>query len=91
MGYVNERLGGLVPRDPEPEETVLVPGRERDRFAELAELYDRHFRFIYMYPDISMEEVKDTPAIVERFRPSTVVMSQNEVHPRAKIKTVGQI
>ena len=26
---------------------------------------------------------------VERFRPSTVVMSQNEVHPKAKIKTVG--
>jgi flagellar biosynthesis protein FlhA len=30
-------------------------------------------------------------SIVERFRPSTSVMSQNEVHPRAKIKTVGQI
>ncbi len=30
-------------------------------------------------------------SIVERFRPMTVVMSQNEVHPRAKIKTVGQI
>ena len=30
-------------------------------------------------------------SIVERFRPMTVVMSQNEVHPRAKIKTVGQV
>ena len=30
-------------------------------------------------------------SIVERFRPMTVVMSQNEVHPKAKIKTVGQI
>ena len=30
-------------------------------------------------------------SIVERFRPSTVVMSQNEVHPKAKIKTVEQI
>jgi 5-methyltetrahydropteroyltriglutamate--homocysteine methyltransferase len=68
MGYVNERLGGLEPRPPEPEEMVLVPGRERDRFAEFSELYDDHFRFIYMYPDISMDEVKDTPSIVERFR-----------------------
>ena len=41
MGYVNERLGGLEARPPEPEETVLVPGRERDRFAEFSELYDR--------------------------------------------------
>jgi flagellar biosynthesis protein FlhA len=30
-------------------------------------------------------------SIVERFRPATAVMSQNEIHPRAKIKTVGQI
>ena len=30
-------------------------------------------------------------SIIERFRPSTVVMSQNEIHPKAKIKTVGQV
>jgi flagellar biosynthesis protein FlhA len=30
-------------------------------------------------------------SIIERFRPITVVMSQNEVHPKARIKTVGTI
>lgn len=30
-------------------------------------------------------------SIIERFRPMTVVMSQNEIHPKAKIKTLGQI
>nr|WP_255448480.1 flagellar biosynthesis protein FlhA [Telmatospirillum sp. J64-1] len=30
-------------------------------------------------------------SIIERFRPVTVVMSQNEIHPKAKIKTLGQI
>ena len=30
-------------------------------------------------------------SIIERFRPSTVVMSQNEVHPKARIKTLGQL
>ncbi|MFZ4605579.1 MAG: flagellar biosynthesis protein FlhA [Caulobacter sp.] len=30
-------------------------------------------------------------SIIERFRGQTVVMSQNEVHPRAKLKTVGQV
>lgn len=30
-------------------------------------------------------------SIIERFRPLTVVMSQNEIYPKAKIKTVGQI
>ena len=30
-------------------------------------------------------------SIVERVRPSIVVMSQSEIHPKARIKTVGQI
>ncbi|MGN0904667.1 MAG: flagellar biosynthesis protein FlhA [Alphaproteobacteria bacterium] len=30
-------------------------------------------------------------SIIERFRPITVVISQNEIHPRAKIRTVGQV
>ena len=30
-------------------------------------------------------------SIIERFGPLTVVMSQNEIYPKAKIKTVGQI
>lgn len=30
-------------------------------------------------------------SIVERFRPLTVVLSQNEIHPKARIKTLGQI
>lgn len=28
-------------------------------------------------------------SIIDRFRPMTVVMSQNEIHPKAKIRTVG--
>ncbi|MFI3241057.1 MAG: flagellar biosynthesis protein FlhA [Alphaproteobacteria bacterium] len=30
-------------------------------------------------------------SIIERFRPMTVVMSQNEIHPKVKIKTIAQI
>jgi len=30
-------------------------------------------------------------SVIERFRPITVVMSQNEIHPKAKIKTLDQI
>ena len=30
-------------------------------------------------------------SVVERFRPQTVVLSQNEIHPQAKLKTLGQI
>ncbi|ODT70474.1 MAG: flagellar biosynthesis protein FlhA [Pelagibacterium sp. SCN 63-23] len=30
-------------------------------------------------------------SIVERFRPQTVILSQNEVHPRVRLKTVGSV
>ena len=30
-------------------------------------------------------------SIIERFRPSTIVLSQNEIHPKAKLKTLDQI
>ncbi len=30
-------------------------------------------------------------SIIERFRPSTVIMSQNEIHPKAKLKTLAQV
>ncbi len=30
-------------------------------------------------------------AIIERFRPQTVVMSQNEVHPQVRLKTIGSV
>ncbi len=30
-------------------------------------------------------------SLIERFRPQTVVMSQNEIHPKAKLKTLGTV
>lgn len=30
-------------------------------------------------------------SVVERFRPQTIVLSQNEIHPKAKIRTMGQV
>ena len=30
-------------------------------------------------------------SVIERFRPQTIVMSQNEIHPKVRIKTVGQV
>jgi flagellar biosynthesis protein FlhA len=30
-------------------------------------------------------------SVIERFRPQTVVLSQNEIHPKTRIKTLGQV
>jgi flagellar biosynthesis protein FlhA len=70
----------------------MAPSRLQEFIAKVRETFDR------------LAMMGETPAlltsppmrpfvrsIVERFRPSTLVMSQNEVHPRVKIKTLGQI
>jgi 5-methyltetrahydropteroyltriglutamate--homocysteine methyltransferase len=68
IAYVHERLGGLVPRPPEPGEDMLGPGGERLVLPGFSEQYDKHFRFLWMYPEIDMEEVKDIPANGEWFK-----------------------
>jgi flagellar biosynthesis protein FlhA len=30
-------------------------------------------------------------SLVERFRPQTIVMSQNEIHPKARLKSAGAV
>jgi flagellar biosynthesis protein FlhA len=30
-------------------------------------------------------------SVVERFRPSTIVLSHNEIHPKAKLRNLGQV
>jgi 5-methyltetrahydropteroyltriglutamate--homocysteine methyltransferase len=86
--YVHERLGGLEPRSPEPGERMLGPGGERLLFPEFSEQYDRHFRFLWMYPDISMEEVKDTPANGEWFRLTATISYTGQAAVQHDIATL---
>jgi 5-methyltetrahydropteroyltriglutamate--homocysteine methyltransferase len=68
MSYIHERLSGIQRRDADPGELVLGPAGERDLFPEFSEQYDKHFRYIWMLPGVSMDEVADTPAIGEFFQ-----------------------
>ena len=88
--YVHERLGGLEPRPPEPGERMFGPGGERALFPEFSEQYDRQFRFLWMYPDVSMEEVKDTPANGEWFRLTTPISYVGQTSVRHDIATLEQ-
>jgi 5-methyltetrahydropteroyltriglutamate--homocysteine methyltransferase len=83
IAYVHQRLGGLEPRPPEDGEAMLGPGGERAVFPGFSEQYDSHFRFIWMYPEVSMDEVANTPANGEWFRltePVTYIGQQAVKH-----------
>ena len=76
----------------EERQLSMAPSKLQEFISGVRQTFERHA----MMGDIPV--LLTSPAIrpyvrsiIERFRASTPVMSQNEVHPRAKIKTVGQI
>jgi 5-methyltetrahydropteroyltriglutamate--homocysteine methyltransferase len=66
--YIHERLSGLQPRDADPGETVWGHQAERAAFPEFFAQYDKVYRYLWMYPDVTMEEVANLPGNTEWFR-----------------------
>jgi 5-methyltetrahydropteroyltriglutamate--homocysteine methyltransferase len=69
--YINERLLGLEPRALEPDENVwrgMGISAEREKFADFFQQYDRHYRFLWMPPDVSISELDNAPGNAARFR-----------------------
>jgi len=78
--------------DGEEKQLAMAPSRLQEFIAAVREVFD------------DMAETGEVPAlltspairpyvrsVIERFRPQTVVLSQNEIHPKARIKTLGQV
>ena len=71
---------------------AMAPSKLQEFIVKVRETYDR------IAGDGEVPALLTSPvvrpfvrSIIERFRPQTFVMSQNEVHPKAKIRTLGQI
>lgn len=87
-GTFNEALIG----DGEEKQLAIAPSKiqefvmqVRDSFEEAAK--SGEIPVLLASPSIRQH----VRSIIERFRPQTAIMSQAEVHPRAKLKTVGTI
>jgi flagellar biosynthesis protein FlhA len=70
----------------------MSPSKLQEFIAKVRQVFERHAMMgetpVLLTSPLSRPYVR---SIVERFRPMTTVMSQNEIHPKARIKTVGQI
>ena len=71
---------------------AMAPSRLHDFIAALRETYDRlaadgEIPCLLTNPNIR----PFVRSIIERVRPATVVLSQNEIHPRARIRNLGLI
>jgi flagellar biosynthesis protein FlhA len=70
----------------------MAPSKLQEFISEVRETFDRFAMMGETPALLTSPAIRPfVRSIIERFRPATTVMSQNEVHPRVKIKTLGQI
>ena len=76
----------------EERQLSLPPSKLQEFIASVREVFDRHAMMGEMPALLTSPLLRPyVRSIVERFRPMTMVLSQNEIHPKVKIKTLGQI
>jgi flagellar biosynthesis protein FlhA len=70
----------------------MAPSKLQEFIAKVRQVFERHAMLgetpVLLTSPLSRPFVR---SIIERFRPTTSVMSQSEIHPKARIRTVGQI
>lgn len=76
----------------EAKQLAIAPSRLQAFIAKVQDIYNEQLMKGIMPVILTNPSVRPhVRSIVERFRPSTVVLSQNEIHPRVKLKTCAQI
>ncbi len=76
----------------EEKQLAMAPSQLQQFIEAVRQTFDRHALMGEAPVLLTSPAIRPyVRSIVERFRPMTVVMSQAEVHPRARIRTVAQV
>jgi flagellar biosynthesis protein FlhA len=76
----------------EDKQLALAPSRLQDFIRGVRDAFDRAAQNGETGVLLTSAPIRPyVRSIIERFRGQTVVMSQNEIHPRARLKTVGVV
>ncbi len=71
---------------------AMAPSKLQEFVTRLRESFEHHAMRGQLPVLVSTPAIRPyVRSIVERFRPATVVLSQNEIHPKARIRTLGQV
>lgn len=78
--------------DGEDRQLAMAPTQLQNFIAAVRENYEKFLQMGETPVLLTSPSIRPfVRSVVERFRPSTIVMSQNEIHPKAKIRTLGQV
>ncbi len=87
-----QRFGEALIGNGEERQLAMAPSVLQEFITALRDAFERHAGSGELPCLLTSPTIRPyVRSIVERFRPSTVVLSQSEIHPRAKIRAFGQI
>jgi flagellar biosynthesis protein FlhA len=87
-----QAFGESLMGDGEDRQLAMPPSQLQEFIASVREAYDEMSAMGEMPVLLTSPAIRPyVRSVIERFRPQTVVMSQNEIHPKARIKTFGQV
>ncbi len=82
----------LIGMDGEEKQLAMAPTQLQDFITAVRKIYDEFGKEGETPVLLTSPQIRPyVRSVIERFRPQTMVMSQNEIHPKAKIKTLGQV
>ena len=71
---------------------AMAPSRLQEFMARLQEVFEQQAMRGELPVLITSPAIRPyVRSVIERFRPATVVLSQNEIHAKARIRTLGQV
>jgi flagellar biosynthesis protein FlhA len=71
---------------------AMAPSKLQEFIIRLREAFEHHASRGELPVLVTTPAVRPyVRSIIERFRPATVVLSQNEIHPKARLRTLGQV
>ncbi len=87
-----QKISDAIVGDGESRQLALPPSQMQEFIFRCNETYDRLSMMGEMPILVTTAYVRSfIRSILERVRPSVVIMSQNEVHPKVKIRSLGQL
>ena len=82
----------LIGAEGQDKQLAMAPTQLQDFISAVREVYDEFAKQGETPVMLTSPNIRPyVRSVIERFRPQTMVMSQNEIHPKAKIKTLGQV
>lgn len=87
-----QQIADSLVGDPDNKQLAMAPSQIQEFINRVRQVYDKMSMLGESPVLVTSALVRPfVRSILERIRPATIIMSQNEVHPKAKVKSVGQV